>query len=143
MLKTLQTVTFVIGLRYKCGARDIQFHKINVRISVLHHPDPLIVNPDCRDYESSTFQCAELEKYNFCTDTSSVAYAIAHEKCAKHCGFCSLYHASTMAPDTPAPTTMGVATDAQTTIVASSSGPDTTVQTTTLGGNHYITYNTT
>lgn len=136
-LKTPQTVTFVIGLLYKCNARGIQLHKINVRIPVFQHPDPLIVNPDCRDYESSTFQCAELEKYNFCTDATSVAYAIAHEKCAKHCGFCSPYHVSTVVPDTPAPTTMGVATDAQTTVMVSSD-PDSTVQTTTMGGNLYI-----
>ncbi|XP_045194355.1 uncharacterized protein LOC123549975 [Mercenaria mercenaria] len=58
----------------------------------------------CRDYESPTFQCAELSKYNFCTDTASVAYAIAHEKCAKHCGFCSPY--GTVNPNTKAPTTV-------------------------------------
>ncbi|XP_045191500.2 uncharacterized protein LOC123548369 [Mercenaria mercenaria] len=62
-----------------------------------------VVDSACRDYESATFQCAELEKYNFCTDTSSVGYAIAHDKCAKHCGFCSPYW--TVSHVTMAPTT--------------------------------------
>ncbi|WAR13076.1 ST1A1-like protein [Mya arenaria] len=54
-------------------------------------PAVTTVAPDtsaCHDTESDAFKCAELDKYDFCHDTTSVAYSIAHEKCPKHCGFC-------------------------------------------------------
>ena len=91
--------------------------------------DPLIVNPSCMDQESPSFQCADLEKYNFCHDTASVAYAIAHEKCPKHCGFCSPYHLDTVtmapAPTTSMPTTM-TPTDAPTEMTTTEGMAETT-----------------
>ncbi|XP_060572482.1 uncharacterized protein LOC132730543 isoform X2 [Ruditapes philippinarum] len=66
-------------------------------------PAQITTDNGCRDYETATFRCAEFDKYNFCSDQSSVAYAIAHEKCAKHCGFCS--PSGNLSPVTAAPTT--------------------------------------
>ncbi|XP_052816530.1 uncharacterized protein LOC128244748 [Mya arenaria] len=76
-------------------------------------PAVTTVAPDtsaCHDTESDAFKCAELDKYDFCHDTTSVAYSIAHEKCPKHCGFCggittaepmvTTTMANTPAPDT-------------------------------------------
>ena len=42
----------------------------------------------CRDHEEDGFICADYDKFNFCSDVSSIAYSIAHEQCPKHCGFC-------------------------------------------------------
>lgn len=110
----------------------------------------------CRNYESETFKCSELSKYNFCTDTTSVAYAIAHEKCAKYCGFCNPFgpaatttSANTVAPEatskvpatstlapapittTPAPTTMAPASTT-TTPAATSMAPLTDIPALTI-----------
>jgi len=60
---------------------------------------PTTVQPACHNDEA-VFQCSELDKYNFCTDTSSVAYAIAHDHCAKYCGFCG---PNATVTDMPAP----------------------------------------
>ncbi|XP_052816529.1 spore coat protein SP65-like [Mya arenaria] len=74
----------------------------------------MITENKCRDYESDVFSCADI----YCHDQSSVGHAIAHEKCAKHCGFCGsktdapVINTST-APDTTRPslpTTEGTTT---------------------------------
>ncbi|XP_052233174.1 zinc metalloproteinase nas-15-like [Dreissena polymorpha] len=48
---------------------------------------PSTTGGSCVDAEQ--FNCAELDRYNF-----SFSYAIAHEKCPRHCGFCTFGHVS-------------------------------------------------
>ncbi|XP_045191499.1 uncharacterized protein LOC123548368 [Mercenaria mercenaria] len=74
----------------------------------------------CRDYESDSFSCADYDQYNFCTDTTSIAHAIAHDKCAKHCGFCSTDGAATTIEAFP--TTAAVVTPAVVNVNISSGG---------------------
>ena len=43
---------------------------------------------ECVDHNGPDFRCADFDKYNFCTDTSSFASAMAHERCRRHCNLC-------------------------------------------------------
>ncbi|XP_060572471.1 uncharacterized protein LOC132730534 [Ruditapes philippinarum] len=61
-------------------------------------PKPVNYDPDCHDTESESFKCAELTKFNFCTDPSSLAHTLAYEKCPLFCGFCHPSWETTRAP---------------------------------------------
>jgi len=44
---------------------------------------------ECFDDEKNGLVCANFDQFNFCTDTTNFAHAIALTQCRKHCGLCT------------------------------------------------------
>ncbi|XP_052818841.1 uncharacterized protein LOC128244800 [Mya arenaria] len=88
-----------------------------------HAHTTVTFDPNCHDIESEAFKCAEMDKYDFCHDPISIGYAIAHEKCAKHCGFCGSGSATTTVAPVAVTTIAPVAVTTADPVVVTSTVP--------------------